>query len=491
MTAKTWVGAVALAALLKAGAPLAWADAQGPSAHVLGGAPQTAGSPPADWCPASVPPDTAGVDRNAAAIAGTPFGQMNIAATTQWQPVGGEVQFSIGNVEAQPEHVRVYFAWADSLRDGPAKTCARSPSVRFVGVSSKGATAYIYAARVPGELGSAPGDGPVDGWSHRTKWWSLVPPPALVFVSAVVPANGSTPATPILLDRLVGITTSWIAFVMAVGLLLIGWWVLAWWADKRGLLGGALLRIISTPRGSASLSQFQILIWTAVIGTGVTYVMLLSGNLIDVPDTTLALLGVTGAALVGSKLTGEPGQNTGAGPRTAPVTPDPAVAAPAKVTNLRACPQPNGSVELAWSPLQPPPDAYVVQYREAGAPTWSTADPVMAAATTLSGLRSGWRHEFQVLATTAGRSGPPSDLTFGATATRMPKWSDMVMGGQLDVEIDLGRLQMLVFTTIAAAFTALTLVNIGQIPDIPTGELGLVGLSNGIYLAHKMAQRGR
>ena len=56
-------------------------------------------------------------------------------------------------------------------------------------------------------------------------------------------------------------------------------------------------------------------------------------------------------------------------------------------------------------------------------------------------------------------------------------------------EVDLARLQMLVFTTIAAVFTALTLINTGAIPDIPVGELALVGVSNGVYLSSKVATK--
>lgn len=63
------------------------------------------------------------------------------------------------------------------------------------------------------------------------------------------------------------------------------------------------------------------------------------------------------------------------------------------------------------------------------------------------------------------------------------------MSGDPDNQIDLARLQMLAFTSIAALFTGLTLFNTGTIPDIPVGELALVGVSNGVYLAFKAAGR--
>jgi hypothetical protein len=59
------------------------------------------------------------------------------------------------------------------------------------------------------------------------------------------------------------------------------------------------------------------------------------------------------------------------------------------------------------------------------------------------------------------------------------------MSGDTNVEIDLTRVQMLLFTSIAAAFTGMTLIDTGEIPDIPLGVLALIGLSNGVYLASK------
>ena len=58
------------------------------------------------------------------------------------------------------------------------------------------------------------------------------------------------------------------------------------------------LRLISTAKGWASLSQFQIMLWTFVIGAGAVYVMTLSGSLIPISAGTLALLGIAGGAAV-------------------------------------------------------------------------------------------------------------------------------------------------------------------------------------------------
>jgi hypothetical protein len=106
---------------------------------------------------------------------------------------------------------------------------------------------------------------------------------------------------------------------------------------------------------------------------------------------------------------------------------------------------------------------------------------------TVAGLDGGIDYEFQVFAVTGGLAGAPSDVVVATTIVRKPRWSDLVMSEDSGTQVDLARLQMLVFTSIAAVFTGLTLFNTGAIPDIPVGELALVGVSNGVYLASKVA----
>ncbi len=63
-----------------------------------------------------------------------------------------------------------------------------------------------------------------------------------------------------------------------------------------------LLRIITTPDGRASLSQFQLMLWTFVVGACACYVMGLRGELVDISNGTLVLLGVSAAAAVGGAM---------------------------------------------------------------------------------------------------------------------------------------------------------------------------------------------
>jgi hypothetical protein len=62
-----------------------------------------------------------------------------------------------------------------------------------------------------------------------------------------------------------------------------------------------VLSVITLPSGYASLSQFQIMIWTFTVAASAVYVMALSGELIQVSTGTLVLLGISGAAGIGAK----------------------------------------------------------------------------------------------------------------------------------------------------------------------------------------------
>jgi len=55
-------------------------------------------------------------------------------------------------------------------------------------------------------------------------------------------------------------------------------------------------------------------------------------------------------------------------------------------------------------------------------------------------------------------------------------------------EIDVARFQMLLFTLITAMFVLLSVLTTYAIPEIPTGFLTLMGISNGVYLGAKVAQ---
>src|SRR5262249_28608530 len=102
----------------------------------------------------------------------------------------------------------------------------------------------------------------------------------------------------------VGVTRIPWAVLAAVASVVIAL-VLLYWCSRirQPLLEGAnpLLRVIASEGNYASLSQAQIILWTLVVGASAVYVMGLSGDLINITGGMLVLLGIAGAATVGSQ----------------------------------------------------------------------------------------------------------------------------------------------------------------------------------------------
>jgi hypothetical protein len=67
-------------------------------------------------------------------------------------------------------------------------------------------------------------------------------------------------------------------------------------------------------------------------------------------------------------------------------------------------------------------------------------------------------------------------------STAAPSWRDLIVS---DGEIDVTRLQMLFFTVLIALFVSIHVIDSFEIPEIPSSFLGLMGLSNGVYLLNK------
>ena len=239
----------------------------------------------------------------------TPHGTLSILPATRWQPVNGEVFFRLSGMEKPPENVTVFFAWQKTPRirlpvagakpvpDGDF--CRQSLRVRLMPRTiSDDDTTFTYVARVPKLSDDAAGFPHLSGW-QRVDWGGTLPL-ADMFVHGTVTTDKVS--VNFVLTDTIGISTTWFALATSAALCAIAWGILNLWAKWRHVPGGILLAVISTPSGVASLSQFQICLWTFVIGAGVVYVMVLTGSLIDIPIATLGLLGISGFALVGSKL---------------------------------------------------------------------------------------------------------------------------------------------------------------------------------------------
>ncbi|HEY8289577.1 MAG TPA: hypothetical protein VIG49_09925, partial [Acetobacteraceae bacterium] len=102
---------------------------------------------------------------------------------------------------------------------------------------------------------------------------------------------------------------------------------------------------------------------------------------------------------------------------------------------------------------------------------------------TLLGIASVAALLGRIPATNQPGSGGQTD---GAVATapelRVPRWSDLVVADVVSREIDVTRVQMLIFTLISAAFVTLKVVVSYEIPTIPDTFLLLMGISNGVYV---------
>ena len=82
----------------------------------------------------------------------------------------------------------------------------------------------------------------------------------------------------------------------------------------------------------------------------------------------------------------------------------------------------------------------------------------------------------------AGNWRPPDDQT--------PRWSDLIVNDQNTAvrEIDVSRVQMLLFTLISAVFVISKVITAYVIPEIPVGYLTLMGISNGVYVGSKVVR---
>jgi len=329
----------------------------------------------------AAPPDCAAPHRSVAAA--HPL-VVTINPATAWQPRGGTILVEIrGDEETLARLVfHACLGWSGPQGAAPAMEAQveRRPSNRVDLVN--------IGVQLP-DMDPVEGSWPDRLWhgEQNSTGFGIVPLANLrilgVGPSGLVLDNSQT----------VGVTSLWNATIFTVVCVAISIGILHELARRRGVLANLVvgpgrrfpgqilfLRLITASDGRASLSQLQILLWTFVVGASAVFVMCLSGNLIDVTNGTLALLGIAGASGV-----------------------------LAETQRSR-----NGNAQPSWTDLSVPED--------------------------------------------------------GSPGT------------------DVKRVQMLFFTVISAAFVLLKVVTSYVIPDIPTGYLLLMGISNGVYVGGKFAK---
>jgi hypothetical protein len=319
---------------------------------------------------------------------------------TAWQPRGGTVSFTVSgnNVSLDGVKVIVCFGWpADNWKD------TRFPMEGRVSLAKFDTNSATYSVVVP-DL-----DWAHVSWTYRAALWTV--PLAAMRIMAY--GGVATPTVDV--QPFIGITSPLLAVLLAFVAVAIAFGVFYAFGRNRGVPGkGLVLWMISTRNGVASLSQAQVVLWTFLIGASAVYVMALSGVLIDITDSTLVLLGISGLATVSAKL--QNSQQEAKGPLQA----DGRTAIPGKVLSLlQVGTATDSEVRLAWTP--PTTGGAVARYAVEYQPTPATgapANPVWSAVSetivlphhTIVGLASATNYQFRVRAVNSGGLSDPEEM---------------------------------------------------------------------------------
>ena len=218
-----------------------------------------------------------------------------------WQPPGGEITFTIRSFTQIPSDalVLVCFRWKRIGERQDPFTMARPT---HLDLTDAGRLLKITVV-VPPSLPKAP---PRFGSDGEFAGLYLVP---LADVRILV--LGKNPDGSLLVaadvSHLIGVSNPFWALLIALSTVLAAFAVLSIIGHRRLKRFGygdldPVIRLITTPDGYASLSQLQLVLWTFVVAASAVYVMVLSGELIEVTSGTLVLLGISGAVSVGTKL---------------------------------------------------------------------------------------------------------------------------------------------------------------------------------------------
>ena len=231
-----------------------------------------------------------------ASIVPEPFGQQK-----NWQPPGGEITWTIRSFVQIPSDalVLVCFRWK---RIGERQDNFLSARPVHLDLTDGGRLLKVTVV-VPPNLRNPPsrfhGDGEYAGLY-------LVP---LADVRILVLAKGTDGSPQVAADvsHIIGVSNPFWAMLLAAFTVLAAFAVLSLVGHRRLRRFGfgdldPVIRIITTPDGYASLSRLQMVLWTFVVAASAVYVMVLSGELIEVTTGTLVLLGISGAVTVGTQL---------------------------------------------------------------------------------------------------------------------------------------------------------------------------------------------
>jgi hypothetical protein len=213
-----------------------------------------------------------------------------------WQPPGGDIPFVLKLPPGTPNgaKIRVCFRWegenvSQDFIEG---------SVRIDSRDAQGNPTIVTT--VPSNLPSPP-SWPLTATLFKKDAYGVYTGLGLVPVADVRIMILSDTAIVADVTTAIGVTSMWWGAAVAILSVLIVFvfmsHVCAWKTPSLKNVN-PLLRIIATPSGYASLSQFQIFVWTLVIGASAVYVMALSGELVTITTGALILLGISGVSVL-------------------------------------------------------------------------------------------------------------------------------------------------------------------------------------------------
>jgi hypothetical protein len=364
-----------------------------------------------------------------------------------WSPRGDPIQFVVKSFNGIPDDASLLVCFRWESRSGINNPFIETRPTQ-VDLSSDRKQLNLTVL-VPNNLGVQPTD---------VKRLTLLPlvPFAEVRILAISKDNKLVVNAP----TEIGITSPLVALFVAAAGTLLGLAIL-YRVRRPQSVGIAkatwLLQVISTKDGFASLSQLQVVLWTLVVAFSAMYVMAMSGRLVEITSGTLILLGIAGATGVGAAI-----QN-GAAITNAQTTADNAAAAHIEAQNKAE--QAGVATATATDTNEKRRLEQIQKAAEA-----ETEHKKLIAETSMKIAKR--------------LTQPPADQT--------PSWSDLLVNqivtdhGVETKEIDVTRFQMLLFTLVTAFFVLITVMTTYIIPEIPSGFVTLMGISNGVYLGAKV-----
>ena len=218
-----------------------------------------------------------------------------------WQPTGGEITFTVRSFIEIPTNAQIIvcFRWKRTTERQDRYITVRPTHLDL----TDAARLLKITVIVPLSLRNPPsrfsGEGEYAGLY-------LVPLADVRILVVGKNADGS-PLIAADVSHEIGVANPFWALLLAILTVLAAFGALSLIARRKlkplGLGGlDPVIRIITTPDGYASLSQLQMVLWTLVVAASAVYVMVLSGDLIEITSGTLVLLGISGAVSIGTKV---------------------------------------------------------------------------------------------------------------------------------------------------------------------------------------------